>query len=193
MFILTHCWGKLIKIQLLWSLRHTLLSWCMLEPTLSATMSCFFSSVDKIIFQLSWFLGINTMTGKYNVLHTQLRYLLITISDLTQQGWFAFSCPMLASKYHRHLTVSESTTKVLVLHISEGFLPLPLSSAGGHLERQLQLLSHLLTFKWYFRIHFEEHIKLDWNLIYHIIIKKCYLKRMFFEFLLNFQQLISGW
>lgn len=36
-------------------------------------------------------------------------------------------------------TVREHLKGVLVLHISEGFFPFPLFSAGGHLERQLQL------------------------------------------------------
>lgn len=34
-------------------------------------------------------------------------------------------------------TVGGHLKGVLVLHINEGFLPLPLSSAGGHLERHV--------------------------------------------------------
>jgi len=36
-------------------------------------------------------------------------------------------------------TPGEHHEGLLVLHINEGFLPLPLSCAGGHVERQLQL------------------------------------------------------
>lgn len=67
-------------------------------------------------------------------------------------------------------TLGERHKGLLVLHINEGFLPLPLPNAGDHLERQLRL-----TFKLYFRLHFEERIKLDRNLISHII------KKMLFE------------
>lgn len=71
-------------------------------------------------------------------------------------------------------TLRECHKGLLVLHINEGFLPLPLSNAGGHLERQLQL-----TFKWYFRLHFEERIKLDRNLISHVIKKVLFEEDVF--------------
>lgn len=52
--------------------------------------------------------------------------------------WFFMSCAGFQPPQTPN-TVGGHLKGVLVLHINEGFLPLPLSSAGGHLERQLQL------------------------------------------------------